>query len=242
MKKLLQKNIQLKGVGQVTITKRKGIKNLSIRVKPKGEVGVSIPYHVSFDEAEKFIQKKTLWIEKSLEKMKRYEDQKTRFKPGKLYKTRYHTFSLESSERDSFALKKENDHVALIYPSLLQTHDEKLQAAARWALEEIWRKEAKLYLPDRLKQLSKKYGFTYNKVFIKNLKSRWGSCSNQNNINLNLQLMRLPDHLIDYVILHELTHTHHKNHGPDFWKTLDKLSGDAKGLAREIKKYTTRFY
>ena len=49
--------------------------------------------------------------------------------------------------------------------------------------------------------------------------------------------MRLPEHLRDYVILHELAHTVEKNHGPGFWNLLDQISGDARGLDREMKKY-----
>lgn len=236
------KRIQIQDIGIVNIRKRKGIKNLSIRIKPGGEVSVSIPYQISFSEAIDFVIQKKSWINKSLEKMEGYEQQKTLFKPGELYKTRNHSFSLKSSPRKDFLLKSNDDHVSLFYPLSLENDDQKLQEAARWAMEEIWRKEAKAYLPERVKMLSKKYGFSYNRIFIKNLKSRWGSCSNQDNINLNLQLMRLPDRLIDYVILHELTHTVHKNHGPNFWRTLTHITGDARAMAKEIKQYSTRIY
>jgi len=58
-----------------------------------------------------------------------------------------------------------------------------------------------------------------------------------NNINLSIFLMNLPAHLIDYVIIHELVHTVHKNHGPSFWKLLDQHTGGAKLLAAEMKKH-----
>ena len=75
----------------------------------------------------------------------------------------------------------------------------------------------------RLDELSKEYGFTYNRVFIRNQKTRWGSCSNKNNINLNRKLIYLPDELSDYVILHELLHTRIKNHSKTFWVELGKV-------------------
>lgn len=92
-------------------------------------------------------------------------------------------------------------------------------------------------LTDRLNELSVKYGFTYNNVRIRNQKSRWGSCSAQNNINLNIKLILLPPHLVDYVILHELVHTNIKNHSREFWSTLNIYVDDAKTLNKELKHY-----
>ena len=90
--------------------------------------------------------------------------------------------------------------------------------------------------------LAEKYGLSFADLRVKNLKTRWGSCSSVNNINLNIHLMRLPEHLIDYVILHELAHTIHKNHGKGFWQTLDKFSGNARLLAKEMRQYRTVTY
>lgn len=103
------------------------------------------------------------------------------------------------------------------------------------------RLEAKNYLPERVKMLSQKHALSYKKVFIKNLKSRWGSCSAKNNINLNLHLMRLPCQLIDYVILHELAHTQEKNHGRNFWNLLNSLVINAKELDKELKSHSIYF-
>ena len=80
--------------------------------------------------------------------------------------------------------------------------------------------------------------FVYNKVTIRNQKTRWGSCSGKNNINLNMKLMNIPNHLIDYVILHELVHTKVKNHRPLFWGSLDIYVGNAKAIDKELKKYS----
>lgn len=93
---------------------------------------------------------------------------------------------------------------------------------------------ARKHLIDRLNFLSQKHGFSYNRVFIKNQKTRWGSCSGKNNINLNICLARLPDELIDYTILHELVHTRIKNHSRRFWDQMDKLVGDAKKLDSKL--------
>lgn len=99
------------------------------------------------------------------------------------------------------------------------------------------RKEAKTYLPARLAFLAEKYSFTYNQVRIKNNISNWGSCSRKGNINLNLNLMRLPEDLRDYVILHELCHLKVPNHGPEFHSLLENLCPDHRTKEKELRKY-----
>ena len=91
---------------------------------------------------------------------------------------------------------------------------------------EAMRKEAKELLPRRLSELAERYGFSYGRVFIKHNSSNWGSCSALGNINLNLNLVRLPQLLRDHVILHELCHLKHPNHGPEFHALLERLGAD----------------
>lgn len=114
---------------------------------------------------------------------------------------------------------------------LLEKHPEYEQIIAGW------RKAALDYLPARLNEMALKYNFHYSKVSLRNNKTRWGSCSHKNNISLSIRLMRLPRHLADYVILHELVHTVHKNHGKEFWALLEEITGNARGLDRELSQY-----
>jgi len=91
---------------------------------------------------------------------------------------------------------------------------------------ESLRARAKAELPGRLKALADRYGFHYNRLFIKHNSSNWGSCSTRGNINLNLNLMRVPEPLQDYILLHELTHLHHPDHSPAFHRELEDLLAD----------------
>jgi predicted metal-dependent hydrolase len=97
--------------------------------------------------------------------------------------------------------------------------------------------EAKQRIVERLHELGKLHGFAYNTVFVRNLKSRWGSCSHKNNISLNIKLIVLPKEMLDYVILHELVHTRIRNHSKDFWKELDGLLGNARAVNLRLKRY-----
>ena len=99
------------------------------------------------------------------------------------------------------------------------------------------RAQAKAELPPRLAQLAARHGFTYNKVFIKNNVSNWGSCSSLKNINLNLRLVSLPEELRDYVMLHELCHLKYLNHSPQFHALLESVCPGHRALARELRGY-----
>ncbi len=96
---------------------------------------------------------------------------------------------------------------------------------------------ARSAIVERLDELAEKYGFSYNKVYIKNQKTRWGSCSAKRNISLNFRISLLPRELMDYVLLHELMHTRYLNHSSRFWEELDRILGDAKALDRQLKEY-----
>ena len=85
------------------------------------------------------------------------------------------------------------------------------------------RRQAKAELPARLAELAARHGFMYNKVTIKHNATNWGSCSTKNNINLNLNIVRLPRVLQDYVLLHELCHLRHHDHGHAFHLLLEHV-------------------
>ena len=91
---------------------------------------------------------------------------------------------------------------------------------------ETMRRQAKAQLPGRLAELATRYGFTYNRVAIKHNATNWGSCSSKGNINLNLNIVRLPKVLQDYVLLHELCHLRHPDHGHGFHLLLEHVLTD----------------
>lgn len=91
---------------------------------------------------------------------------------------------------------------------------------------ESLRAQAKAELPLRLAELAARYGFKYNRVAIKHNATNWGSCSSKGNINLNLNIMRLPKVLQDYVLLHELCHLRHHDHGHAFHLLLEHVLTD----------------
>ena len=113
------------------------------------------------------------------------------------------------------------------YPDSMPPEDSaELSSVLNQVLVKILRDEARSLLPQKLAFFAGKYGFSYGKVVIKHNSTNWGSCSTRGNINLNLNLVRLPEPVCDYVLLHELSHLRHPDHGPEFHALLERLCSD----------------
>lgn len=101
------------------------------------------------------------------------------------------------------------------------------------------KKKAKSYIPDRVEYLASKYGFKYNKIKITSAKTRWWSCTSQKNLNFTFYLMWAPKEVIDYVIIHELSHLKEMNHSKKFWDIVYSMMPDYK---IHIKWLNTNWY
>ncbi|HNY65205.1 MAG TPA: SprT family zinc-dependent metalloprotease [Deltaproteobacteria bacterium] len=97
--------------------------------------------------------------------------------------------------------------------------------------------QARSKLIFRCRLLAMETGLACSRITVRSQKTRWGSCSAANAISLNIQLARLPGHLMDYVILHELVHTRIRGHGRDFWQELERYVADARALRAELRSY-----
>jgi hypothetical protein len=234
---LTTKIIHLPEIGEVHLHKKARAKQLSIRLKPQQAVQVTIPQRLSFAEAEKIVLSKVAWIKKHLPKMQEIAQQATVFSPAQPYTTRSHQLYLLPSQQPDFQVLRKQNRVELYYPQTLDFADPSVQNAAKAVLLRIWRTEAQNYLPQRTAELAQKNGFQFKAVKIRQARTRWGSCSHDNIISLNLHLVRLPQSLLDYVILHELCHTVEKNHAPAFWQLLDKVCGNAKALDKQLNDF-----
>lgn len=239
------RKVEYSKIGEVQFLKKKGVKRLSISVKPFKGVLVTMPYGISYSDAEKFVLEKMEWIALAKLKMSKLETRKTLFDETTSFATKKRTlaFIRKSTNEGEPSARISSTQIAITLPNNSETCSPAVQELVVKAIEKAWSLEAKEILPLRVNQLALKHGFIYSGVVVKRIKSRWGSCSSANNINLSIYLMQLPDYLIDYVILHELCHTVQKNHGPNFWKLLDSLTdGNAKQFARDMKRFSTRYF
>jgi len=230
-------NLHIDGIGKVLIERSEKAKRLSISVRPLKGIRVAVPPHISFEKAEQLIYTKADWIKEHQARMQQQETKLTTYDSDTEFRTKFHTLRILTHAQYTMRCVIADGYINVFYPAFKDVKEPEVQKFIRQSIEDAYRKEAKQYLPERVAYFAEKFGFTYQNVFIKNAKSRWGSCSHINNINLNLHLMRLPDALCDYVILHELAHTIEKNHGPGFWNLLDSVCGNSKALDKKLKAY-----
>jgi len=87
------------------------------------------------------------------------------------------------------------------------------------------------------KFVSAPHGVSFNKISVRKMRSRWGSCSKDGNISINLLLGHLPDTLLEYVIIHELCHLVHHNHSRAFWALVAEHLPDHKLRKSELRRY-----
>lgn len=226
------KKIEVPGIGTVKLYKRKGTRSLRLTVSLAGEVRVSLPYWLPYDAGARFALSKVDWIQARLQ-----ERTTTLLSDGQAIGKTHHLTFISNPAVSRITARVQGPQIRITHPDYISFNDTEVQLIAERAAIRALRVQAERLLPQRLKTLANMHGFTYKSSSVKRLSSRWGSCDNETNIILNLFLVQLPWDLVDYVVLHELTHTRVLNHGPEFWLEFEKHLPEAKKLRREIKKY-----
>ncbi len=228
-----QKRADIPGVGSVLLRKRRQSRNLRLRLDSGGQVVISLPMWVPYGAGLAFVRSKQSWITEQRQKSPVFPI-RTGDRIGKVHRVRFEVIEAMGAD-----VTCRTNMTEIIVRTGLPFDTTKVQKRAREASERALKKQAQILLPQRVDSLAKKYNYTYSGLTIKKLTARWGSCSSKKHISLSLFLMQLPWHLIDYVILHELTHTEHLNHSQAFWTQLQKAYPLAKQARLQIKNHQT---
>lgn len=190
-----------------------------------------MPYWAPYDTAIRFARSRADWIRQHTEI--RGNDLSHGQTIGKA-----HRLLFEASPVSTKVSSRISDTtVRITHPVSCAVADSAVQTVAQKASIRALRNQAESLLPPRLQQLADQFGFDYRSVQVKQMTGRWGSCDSDKNITFNLFLMELPWTLIDYVILHELTHTEILRHGPDFWQAMRRVLPDVQVRRKAIKRY-----
>ncbi len=226
-------------LGEIIIARNPRARRISISMRHGGPLRLTFPYGISQNEGLRFLDSKMEWIEAARKRLHHKVPSGPVLPP---YSTRRHTLELRSAAIENMRMRIANGIILITYPKELSPESEIMQNAIKRGIEEAWRIEAREILPHRVAELAREHGFRHGAITIRNTVSKWGSCSARNDISLSLHLMRLPDHLIDYIILHELCHTVHHNHSEAFHSLLGHHTGGRHlAMRKELRAYTTRW-
>jgi len=183
---------------------------------------------------EKLLLKKSVWINRSREKILEkkgkvlnFNNQETLYLYGKEYNL---TLKKHTKKRIKLIFEKEfilyyNDYNKDIF----QKH-----------INNFYKEEARQFLPALIKKWSNIMGLKPNKISFRKTKRQWGSCSSRNDLSFNTMIMKLPHDVIQYIIIHELAHIKHKHHQKRFWEEVKKYMPEYKQYIIELKKYSTQ--
>ena len=126
----------------------------------------------------------------------------------------------------------------IIQESGIFTFSEKIQETGneKIILTRHYQQQARKYLTERVEYFARKYNLKYGDIHITSAITRWGSCSSNNNLNFPWRLLMAPREVIDYVVVHELAHTVHKNHSSRFWELVESIEPNWKTHRNHLQK------
>lgn len=204
---------------------RREVKNARLRVCEDGSVQLFVPIAFTDEDVEKLLEKKAKWIASK----RQFFEQKTKIQLRRneilLFGNRYAYF---------YSSKYENKVVVNHESKTIQAKRDLLDAT----VQEKWLKSvARKYILARAETLSEALLLPYNKLYIRSQKRKWGNCSKEKNISINWRVIKAPEFVIDYIIIHELCHTIIMNHSARFYTLLRSHCPDGEQAQAWLDKY-----
>lgn len=188
---------------------RKSVKYARLRITPQMEVRLTVPLYMPESEVRRFLTERQLWIEKTLA-----------------------TVTARRRQAAEMLAVGANE---LLY--LGEGVEPPIAVQDAIAVEKWYKQQAKIIFSNRLQELSRKHSLPYQKLFVRDTRTKWGSCSSYKNIGLNWRLIKAPLWVLDYVILHELAHTVHMNHSASYWQLVKKICPEYEAAVDWLKVY-----
>ena len=214
--------------GLIRIRRFRGARAVKLRIDHTGDIRISMPPRIPLLFAQELLNQSRDHIRRNLGTLLRSQAQ---LREGDII-GKTHKLVILPGESPAKLVGTEL-HVGL--PVHVSADSPDGQKIIKQAALKALRTQAKAYLARRLQTLAAQHGFMYAKIRFGTAGTRWGSCSNNGTISLNIWLMQLPFELIDYVLVHELCHTEQMNHSPKFWALVGGIVPNYKALRRDLK-------
>lgn len=194
----------------------------------KDQVRVSVPRGVTSKQVREFVESKREWVFRHWQAFREKQSEKTeeKYAEGGSFPYCGRTIFLRTQiyPENRVRVRFSADALWVYLPSALpETERPRL---VREALLVWYKRQAKILFQEKLDDYARKMGLQYHQLRIKEQKTKWGSCSSKGNINLNWRVILAPEQVIDYLMIHELSHLRHLNHSQAFWQEVGKYMPD----------------
>jgi len=200
-------------------------KTLSLTINENAELIIRAPKRLSIEKIQDFINEKENWINRKKILIENQIKDVTSNHNKLLYLGNLFPINVEQNASKELFFTGEEFIANSIEPDSLSL-----------SIKKWYKNKFKEIALPRVAYFANKHNLMVNQVRIKNQKTMWGSCSSKNNINLNYLLLMAPMGVIDYVIVHELVHTIHRNHSTDFWDSVESIMPEFQEHKRWLKK------
>ena len=209
------------------------LKHIYLTFDTSGELVIKSP-KVSLRKIEQLLLKKASWIEKSRVKLQNKKGKPLDFSnnPTLYFMGESYPILLQEHSKKKTQIVFENNIFTLFYHHydeiLFQKH-----------VDTFYKIEAKKYIPPLVKIWAEEMSLSPESIRFRKTKRQWGSCSGKDVLSFNTMMMKLPQDVIQYIIVHELAHIRHKHHQKLFWQEVESYLPDYKKQVHVLKNYTT---
>jgi len=203
-------------------------RSIKIKVETSGEVVVVTPRFISKKQIEQFVTANLAWIEKTQKKV--LNNRPVNDTQVEIFGKQYHKKIINSSE---FSPGVRVVGQQILINSLNANPDDR---EIHQKLDKFFKNTAEKYLVPRIHQIATKMLINFSKIVLRQQKTRWGSCSSTGTLSFNWRLVHYPPAVIDYVIVHELSHRKQMNHSDKFWALVAKYDPQYKIHRNWLKK------
>ncbi len=217
--------------GDIAIRRSARSTSVKISVAPSGELRASLPAYAPLFMLKRLVNSSRTQLRTMLDQHKPAYIIEDGAQIGKSHRLR-----VIAAQKTS--IKRYKQQISILLAPHDSLKDPRIIKQIRAEITEALRTEAKAYLPKRLRYLADQLGYDYERVRFSHAGGRWGSCSTSGTISLNIALMKLPFELIDYVLVHELSHTKQMNHSPKFWMLVAEGDPSYKLHRSLLKKHS----
>ncbi len=222
-------------------------KRIIIKIESPDKVEVVAPPRTPQAAIKRFVDKQQNWIKQKQKQLKRKYQHIDSSQFLMIFGQKYQKHFTQNSQHLT-GIYVHQQQIVFNFPNLksyqpIPSYQAKTpeQQLVNQELETFLQSAARVYFYKQLKNLAAKMKVSYNKISIRQQKTRWGSCSQRENINLNWRLVHLPPKVIDYVLIHELAHIKHANHSRRFWKCVSRYDPDYQQHRKYLKKHAITF-